>query len=106
MIDRGEQQERGDQPVDPHVAEARGAVVAGAGRPDQERRRDGERGGRRDREQDDRLQRVHRADDDVQTAQPGGRRGVELGWRGVGHVQGTATGEKRTTRATGMRCRL
>ena len=86
VIDRGEQQERGDQPVDPHAAEARRAVVAGAGRAGQERRRDRERGGRRDREQDDRLQRVHRADDDVQTAQPGGRRGVELGWRGIGHV--------------------
>ena len=62
----------------------------------------GSEAARRDREQDDRLQRVRRADDDVQTAQPGGRRGVELGWRRVGHVpQGTAAGEKRTPRAPG-----
>jgi uncharacterized protein YbjT (DUF2867 family) len=86
VIDRGKQQERGDQPVDPYAAEIGRAVVAGAGRAGQERRRDRERGGRRDREQDDRLQRVHRADDDVQTAQPGGRLGVDLGWRGIGHA--------------------
>jgi hypothetical protein len=104
VIDRGKQQERGDQPVDPYAAEIGRAVVAGAGRAGQERRRDRERGGRRDREQDDRLQRVHRADDDVQTAQPGGRLGVDLGWRGIGHgPTGTGAGESWTSRAVGMR---
>ena len=80
VIDCGKQQERGDQPVDPHAAEIGRAVVAVLGGPVvEERCRDRERGGRRDREQNDRLQRVHRADDDVQTAQPGGRRSVDLG---------------------------
>ena len=100
VIDRGKHQERGDEPVDPYAAEIGRAVVAGAGRTGQERRRDRERGGRRDREQDDRLQCVHRADDDVQTAQPGGRRGVELGWRAIGHVpKGTVAEDKQTPRA-------
>ena len=47
----------------------------------------GSEAARRDRQQDDRLQRVHRADDDVQTAQPGGRRGVELRLRGRRHLR-------------------